>query len=232
MFASYLWNLQSLNGEGLAPNNNRCFLLDPNNAVLVGEYIAKFVAGGLAHYSVIIEHDLQKINFEKHTKPQNHQDAIRKYLLAAVSAAAGSTSTTVAPGTSPNQVAFKDIWKGIKKGDPLNGQKNILMVFCLAEAMKSIDQKCFARVAEIGFFRDERKGRDTVQGGDRGIGDGVEMSGQERDIGTDFSELDSAWVALQRLTTPAKLIFYFDSNKNCQKFIKTENKPLKLFLII
>ena len=48
-------------------------------------------------------------------------------------------------------------------------------------------------------------------------------------VGTDFSGLDSAWVALQRLKLPAKLMFCSDSDKFCQKFIKTKHKPLKFF---
>ena len=184
------------------------FLLDPSNAVL-GSWLdeqeepwgigckaccSAGCAGGLAQYSVMTEHGLQKINFEKHAKSQSHQEAVRRYLLAAVSAAAGSTSTTVAPGASPNQAAFEDVWEGVMKGDPLNGQKNVLMVFCLAEAMKSSDQKRLARAAEIGLFRDERKGRILLRY--RAVTEELEMwsgmMGQERDAGTGAQNLTKA----------------------------------------
>ena len=208
------------------------FLLDPSNAVL-GSWLdeqeepwgigckaccSAGCAGGQAQYSVVTEHGLQKINFEKHAKSKGHHEAVRKYLLAAVSAAAGSTSTTVAPGTSPDQAAFKDVWEGAKKGEPLNGQKNVSMVFCLAEAMKSIDQKRLAQAAEIGIFRDERKGRILIRY--RVVTEDLEiwsgMLGQERDAGT----------GAQNLTRATEKI----AKRFCSRWVGAQSDKQKQFL--
>ena len=48
-------------------------------------------------------------------------------------------------------------------------------------------------------------------------------------VGTDFSGLDSACVALKRLGIPTKLLFCSDSNPACEAFLKAKHKPLKFF---
>ena len=46
---------------------------------------------------------------------------------------------------------------------------------------------------------------------------------------SDFSGLDSAWLALQRLKVPAKLQFCSDNNPNCKALLNALHAPCKFF---
>ena len=46
---------------------------------------------------------------------------------------------------------------------------------------------------------------------------------------SDFSGLDSAWLALQRLKVPAKLQFCSDNNPNCKALLNALHCPCKFF---
>lgn len=48
-------------------------------------------------------------------------------------------------------------------------------------------------------------------------------------VGTDFSGLDTAWVALQRLSLPSKLMFCSDKHPACKRFLQAKHKPVKFF---
>ena len=128
-------------------------------------------------------------------KKQNHCNAAAHYLSVAVSATAGSLPCSdLAIDAAPSPDQFKDCLEKMKKGVALEGRKLTMMVYCLAEAMKSIDQRHLSRAAEIALFRDERKGRILLRF--RAVTNNLEiwsgMLGQERDAGTGGLNLTKA----------------------------------------
>eukprot|EP00438_Fugacium_kawagutii_P009324 Skav234542 [mRNA] locus=scaffold2556:223344:226376:+ [translate_table: standard] len=147
-------------------------------------------AGKFSQYMVNTEAGLQKQNLLKHAQSKSHVDAVARYLSAAVSASAGSTPSAlepaVAPDAAPDVKVFQDFLNQAKKGAALDGRKGAQLAFCLAEAMKSLDQKQLSRASEIALFRDERKGRILIRF--RAVSAELDVHcgvlGQERDAGT------------------------------------------------
>ena len=110
--------------------------------------------GAFAQYQVSGLHSLYKTNFKKHHENPNHKKAVTTYMLGDDSHLFGA----------PPANEFRELADVIMKGQGCCGTRKLAkMSWCLAEAIKSVDQKFVTKAATITLFRDESKGRLAVR---------------------------------------------------------------------
>ena len=106
--------------------------------------------GRLAKFRVCTRSGLQSVNFVKHQKSKVHQNSVKMFL------ANGNDSGL---NTAPDTSSFKAVLVKIRDcQSTLNSRKEAQMTWCLAEAMKAIDQRRLTKTKSVSLFRDERKG--------------------------------------------------------------------------
>eukprot|EP00435_Cladocopium_sp_Y103_P029235 s4114_g7.t1 len=144
-----------------------------------------------ASFGVKTEAALQLVNFQKHANNRHHKAAVESYLLGDVDAAGINSS--------PSKTEFLEILGRIKKGQPtwtLNKEKRL--TWCLAEALKTLDQRSLEEASAIGLYRDERNGRVLVRC--RAVSKNLEVHsfvlGQERFGGTGARNLTTATASM------------------------------------
>ena len=189
------------------------FLLDPSDAAQ-GSWLqvqskpfgvgckachAAGVGSRLAKYQVNTTGGLQHVNFAKHPKSKSHKSACR--FLLGDSAACGQ----VADPAAPTADEFGALLDNIAAGQAtLDSRRRKNMTWCLAEAVKAMDQETVASAEAIALYRDERAGRILIRY--RAVGKDLETRagclGQERDGGTGSRNLVVAtYRIMQRFCT-------------------------------
>ena len=146
------------------------------------------LSGNLASYGVNTVGGLQAVNFKKHGNHPRHKAAVQKLLLPDDSPAGCPQDA------APDLEHFRAVFQQCQKAQGFESKKDQQMIWCLAEAMKSIDQQWLAKASAIALFRDERKGRILIRF--RIVTNDLQCHcgtlGQERDAGTGAMNLTAA----------------------------------------
>ena len=91
---------------------------------------------------------MQRIAFQRHQQRPQHREA------------ASCQPVVCAPAAD----VFEKIVSDIQNGTPTcSSRKESQLTWCLAEALKTMDQVVLAKCAAIGLFRDERDGRIAIR---------------------------------------------------------------------
>ena len=131
---------------------------------------------------------LQSCNFSRHASSKQHRAAVRCF-LEKTSTDSGENILARAQTCigAPSEEEFQNLLNNIRDGKATCGsRKESKMTFCVAESMKSVDQKFIRKAQAIALYRDERNGRIAVRfkavARDLTVHSGT--LGQEREAGT------------------------------------------------
>ena len=99
-------------------------------------------------FSVTAPSQMQRISYERHQKQAQHREA------------ACGQKVVCAPAAD----VFEKIVSDIQNGTPTcSSRKESQLTWCLAEALKTMDQGVLAKCDAISLFRDERDGRIAIR---------------------------------------------------------------------
>ena len=105
-------------------------------------------AGVRGMFSVTSPAQMQRIAFQRHQQRPQHREA------------ASCQPVVCAPAAD----VFEKIVSDIQNGTPTcSSRKESQLTWCLAEALKTMDQVVLAKCAAISLFRDERDGRIAIR---------------------------------------------------------------------
>ena len=158
--------------------------------------------GNFPDYKVGTVSALQVINFRKHAANHHHKSAALKFLSdAPCSAGLSPSPTAIGYNISPPAEEFRSLIEAIKKGEATcSSKKPARMTWCIAEALKIMDQRHLARAASITLFRDERKGRLVLRF--RSVTQDLDVrsgtAGLARDHGTGARSITMATLAIMK----------------------------------
>lgn len=151
------------------------------------------VSSPFADYAITKASQLQKINLEKHDSCKSHRSAVKVWLKE------GGCSGP-SPDCAPPLSQFQELMECFSTKRSLS-KKEVQMGWCLAEGLKSLDQKFIAKASHISLMRDERHGRLAI----RFMAVAPDLStrsgflGQGRQTGTGADNLSLAtWEVMKR----------------------------------
>ena len=99
-------------------------------------------------FSVASPNQMQRIAFQRHEKRPQHKEA------------ASGKAVAFAPAANVFEKIVNDIQNGTAT---CSSRKNTQLTWCLAEALKAMDQVVLAKCEAISLFRDERHGRIAIR---------------------------------------------------------------------
>ena len=182
--------------------------LDPpliNGVFTVGCKVCAAAGNGgpFPQYKVGTMGALQKANFVKHAASQHHKGAALTFLTGGRSSDGLSRPLPTAIGfnTAPSAEEFKAVIDAITQLQATcSSRKQAKMTWCIAEAIKIIDQRHLLRAASITLFRDERKGRLALRF--RSVTPDLDVrsgtAGIARDYGTGARNITMATLAMMK----------------------------------
>ena len=150
--------------------------------------------GNFPGYQVRTASALQVVNFRKHAASPHHKSAALAYVT-------NDSAAELGHNVAPLAEEFRSLLEAVLKGEATcSSRKETKMTWCVAEAIKIMDQRHLARAASITFFRDERKGRLALRF--RSVTQDLDVrsgtAGVARDFGTGARNITLATLATMK----------------------------------